>query len=126
MSSLLLVFFFLTLTASVHSFKLLPGFKASSLLKVSNLQQSSTMGKALVATTLLTPSIALADDTQNMVIFPLVIAALTMVPYFIYQQALKPKPRKVKQIELDEYLRPIEDSATSKGRESEARAAKRK
>eukprot|EP00981_Chlorochromonas_danica_P014614 scaffold8442_cov193-Ochromonas_danica.AAC.1 len=41
-------------------------------------------------------------------------------------RALKPKPRKVKQIELDEYLRPIEDSVTSKGRESEARAAKRK
>ncbi len=40
-----------------------------------------------------------------------------------FERALKPKPRTVKQIELDENLRP---KVKSTGKETEARAAKKK
>ncbi len=41
----------------------------------------------------------------------------------LYERALKPKPRTVKQIELDENLRP---KIMSTGKETEARATKKK
>ena len=41
---------------------------------------------------ILTPQIAAADD-QNAFLLPLGISIFTMVPFLIYQQALKPKPR---------------------------------
>ena len=58
---------------------------------------------------------------QNAFVFPLAISIFTMVPFLIYQQALKPKPRTVKQIELDEQLRP-KDKKLNTGKAGQATA----
>eukprot|EP00600_Ochromonadales_sp_CCMP1393_P000011 CAMPEP_0174977778 /NCGR_PEP_ID=MMETSP0004_2-20121128/13798_1 /TAXON_ID=420556 /ORGANISM="Ochromonas sp., Strain CCMP1393" /LENGTH=80 /DNA_ID=CAMNT_0016228999 /DNA_START=100 /DNA_END=342 /DNA_ORIENTATION=- len=55
---------------------------------------------------ILAPAAAHADGT-SFVAFPIVISILTMVPFIYYTQALKPKERTVKQIELDEYNREV-------------------
>ena len=65
---------------------------------------------AQIATaTAFVPTVALADGADaTPVLVPLVISVLTIVPFVLYQQALKPKPRTVKQIELDpETLKPL-------------------
>ena len=67
------------------------------------------MKPAQIATaTTLIPTVALADSSDaTPVLVPLVISVLTIVPFILYQQALKPKPRTVQQIELDpETLKP--------------------
>ena len=61
----------------------------------------------LAAATVLFPSLAHADGgDQSAFVVPLAVSFFTMVPFLYYQQALKPKERTVKQIELDENLRP--------------------
>lgn len=56
---------------------------------------------------MLTPAIANAADGGTLAAFstPLIVSFLTIVPFVYYTQALKPKERKVQQIELDENLR---------------------
>ena len=71
-----------------------------------------------------TSSMLLSADTSAFAT-PLVISFLTLVPFLIYQNALKPKPRTVKQIELDENLRPVDKKLTS-GKEGVAKASKKK
>jgi len=59
------------------------------------------------------------------VLIPIAISLLTIVPFLYYQQALKPKPRTVKQIELDENLRP-KDKKLNSGKATDAVAQKKK
>lgn len=59
---------------------------------------------ASVASIALAPTqAALADGTMAVAV-PVAISIFTMVPFLYYQQALKPKERTVKQIELNENL----------------------
>lgn len=83
--------------------------------------------KSASVSALLYPSFAIADEGVNStpVLIPLVISVLTIVPFVLYQQALKPKPRTVKQIELDENLRP-KDRSLSSGKTGQATAQKKK
>ena len=75
---------------------------------------------------MLLPTMALADGADaTPVLVPLVISFLTVVPFYFYSQALKPKPRTVQQIELDENLRP-KDRSLAKGKSGEATAQKKK
>ncbi len=71
-----------------------------------------------------TSSMLLSADTSAFAT-PLVISFLTLIPFLIYQNALKPKPRTVKQIELDDNLRPV-DKKLSSGKEGVAKAGKKK
>jgi len=73
------------------------------------------------------PSVSLADDGSNNVFaVPLAISFLTMVPFLYYQQALKPKERTIKQIEVDPVTRkPLDKSAISKGDVGQAQAKKK-
>ena len=74
---------------------------------------------------LFVPSIALADGIDSSpVLIPLVISALTIIPFYFYSQALKPKPRTVQQIELDANLRP-KDKKLNQGKVTQATAAKK-
>eukprot|EP01036_Dinobryon_divergens_P029238 gene29238-38306_t len=92
----------------------------------SSLSLASLSSRLTPALVLLGPSLAIADDggSRNAFVYPLAISFLTIVPFLIYQQALKPKPRTVKQIELDENLRPKEKP--SAGKIGDAKAGKRK
>ena len=76
-----------------------------------------------VATVL--PTVASAGIDSSPVVVPIVISFLTIVPFVFYAQALKPKERTVKQVELDENLRPV-DKKLKKGRTGEARVGKNK
>ena len=71
------------------------------------------------------PTVAFAGIDSSPVVVPLVISALTIIPFVFYAQALKPKERTVKQIELDENLRPV-DKNLKKGKTGEARAGSKK
>jgi len=71
-----------------------------------------------------TSSMLLSADTSAFAT-PLIVSFLTLIPFLIYQNALKPKPRTVKQIELDESLRPI-DKKLSSGKAGSAKAGKKK
>ena len=64
-------------------------------------------------------------NDQAAFVTPLAISVFTLVPFLIYQQALKPKPRTIKQIELDEQLRPKDKKLTS-GKTGSAQAGKKK
>ena len=82
--------------------------------------------KAATATAVLIPFAASADSVDSTpVLVPLVVSVLTIVPFIIYQQALKPKPRTIKQVELDENLRP-KDKNLNKGSVGKATAGKKK
>ena len=70
-------------------------------------------------------AMAAEGSAISAVSIPLLISVLIMVPFLYYQQALKPKERTVKQIELDDNLRE-KDGGNRFGRTSEARAGKRK
>jgi hypothetical protein len=75
------------------------------------------------------PSIATADDGSNNLSFaiPLIISFLTIFPFLYYSQALKPKERTVKQIEIDPItLKPIDKAFESKGNVDKAQAKKKK
>ena len=65
------------------------------------------MMTTMVGTSVMLPSIANAADGSTLAAFstPLIVSFLTIVPFLYYTQALKPKERKVQQIELDENLR---------------------
>jgi hypothetical protein len=71
-----------------------------------------------------TSSVLVADGALSAVAWPIAISVLTMVPFLYYQQALKPKARTIKQIELDENLRPVDKKMRSAGKEAEARVKK--
>jgi hypothetical protein len=57
---------------------------------------------------------------------PILISVLIMVPFLYYQQALRPKERSAKQIELDSNLKAKDKSNMSSGRAGEARAGKKR
>lgn len=88
----------------------------------------TTVAKTAVANVLagaslaLTPWPVLADD-QNAFVVPLAVSLFTMVPFLYYQQALKPKPRTVQQIELDENLKPVKGKSV--GAAGQAKAGKK-
>lgn len=71
-----------------------------------------------------TSSLLISADTSAFAT-PLIVSFLTLIPFLIYQNALKPKPRTVKQIELDESLRPV-DKKLSSGKAGAAKAGKEK
>ena len=107
------------ITSSVKPFNVNSFTMKSDLFKSSNLLKNSPLA-------LLIPSAALAEGVDSTpVLIPIVISLLTIVPFLYYQQALKPKPRTVKQIELDENLRP-KDKKLNSGKASDAVAQKKK
>ena len=74
------------------------------------------------------PTSAMAADSSAMgaVSIPILISVLIMVPFLYYQQALRPKERSAKQIELDSNLKAKDKSNVSSGRAGEARAGKKR
>jgi hypothetical protein len=72
------------------------------------------------------PATAHADSSSaaGAVGIPLAISILVMFPFLYYANALKPKERSVKQIELDEQLRPKKGG--SSGPVGQARVGKKK
>lgn len=64
-------------------------------------------------------------NDQSAFVAPLAISIFTMVPFLLYQQALKPKPRTVKQIELDAQLKP-KDKKVNAGKTGTAQAQGKK
>ena len=111
------------------------GMKTFKTRVVGGLPKLSTSGgdvfrqSALIGalTTIPTQSASAAEGSAvGAVSIPLLISILIMVPFLYYQQALKPKERTVKQIELDDNLRAKDGSARNFGRAGEARAGKRK
>jgi hypothetical protein len=88
----------------------------SIIRKNSKIINNDISGKRLTITSL---------KDQNAFVFPLAISIFTMVPFLIYQQALKPKERTVKQIELDAQLRP-KDKKLSSGKTGSATAQGKK
>lgn len=97
----------------------------------SNLPRIDT-NKIVVVSTSLIPSLlptacfaAENGGSQTAVFIPILISFLTIGPFLYYQQALKPKERTVKQIELDRNLR-AKDKSVNQGGTKEARAGKKK
>ena len=88
-------------------------------------EQFSALIKATASSLVMMPLTASAAVDSTPVVVPLVISVLTIVPFVLYQQALKPKPRTIKQIELDENLRP-KDKKLQSGKIGQAVAEKRK
>lgn len=97
---------------------------ASSLSKQAEPVQRAM--QIVTGATILLPQAAHADTTSaaGAVAIPLLISVLVMGPFLYYQQALKPKERTVKQIELDGDLKPIKDK--SSGQTGVAKAMKKK
>ena len=103
-----------------------------ALPKLEGLSSDSLRQSALVGTLSLVPTqSAMAADGSALgaVSIPLLVSLLIMVPFLYYQQALKPKERSVKQIELDDNLRAKDSKGLfgkTLGKTGEARAGKRK
>jgi len=96
-------------------------------IETNNLQQKLVLvSTSLITSILPTPCFA-ADNSgsQTAVFIPILISFLTIGPFLYYQQALKPKERTVKQIELDRNLR-VKDKSVNMGGAKEARAEKKK
>ena len=105
-------------------FRVLGGLKKLEPSNGDVLRQSALVG---ALTTIPTQNALAADGgAVGAVSIPLLISLLIMVPFLYYQQALKPKERKVKQIELDDNLKAKDGSARKFGKAGEARAGKRK
>jgi hypothetical protein len=70
---------------------------------------------------------AVADGTMAVAV-PVAISIFTMVPFLYYQQALKPKERTVKQIELNDQLQAKNksDRGGMFGKSTNAQAKKKK
>ena len=110
---------------------LVSGFKVTSL-KTSPLSSVKVIEKCLIPAVLVAseyvvtlPQPVLADDGANSFLLPLIISFATIIPFVAYQQALKPKPRTVKQIELDKNLRPKDKSVNVGGVNKNAKATKK-
>jgi hypothetical protein len=72
------------------------------------------------------PTVALADDAnQNAFLVPLGISVLTMVPFIYYANALQPKERAVRQIEVDPRTLKAVNPKDQDGSTAEARARKK-
>lgn len=83
---------------------------------------SSMASMALVTA----PMAAMADDgNQNAFLVPLAISLLTMVPFLYYANALQPKERTVRQIEVDPKTLKAVNEKDQKGSTAEARARKK-
>ena len=95
-----------------NSFQLNRISSINNINRINLNQQSSLVNKSRSTTSL---------KDQNAFVIPLGISLFTIVPFVIYQQALKPKPRTVKQIELDEQLRP-KDKKLNTGKAGQATA----
>lgn len=109
------IFFFFTIILLIlivsNSFSL---NKINSIRKTNNVNSNNNIIKR-------TRSEGVVLKDQNAFAFPLVVSIVTLVPFVIYQQALKPKARTVKQIELDEQLRP-KDKKVNVGKAGQAKA----
>jgi len=92
-----------------------PGF-AGQVRKI-QAPPASLLSKAVQVSSsgaLLFPAVAHADSGSavGVVSIPLVISVLVIFPFIYYANQLKPKERTVKQIELDQNLKPIKDKST--------------
>lgn len=129
MQSLSLLIIVVFTVGYVHSFSFKNQVKSKIVLK--NVKNSELIvTKSLLFTSLLTPLATIADETgvadrMSSFSLPLIISFATMIPFVAYLQALKPKPRTVKQIELDSLLRP-KDKTLMTGKTGEARTSKKK
>ena len=114
----LFVLCLLLLLIENDSFKLINRIRNSNSCNNNNniMNNDIISSKRLIKTSL---------NDQAAFVTPLAISIFTMVPFLIYQQALKPKPRTIKQIELDAQLRPKDKKLTS-GKTGSAQAGKKK
>ena len=108
--------FFLVLFVLLSLFSLNTCFKLNNRIVNSYSNSKNINTKRLVNTEL---------KDQAAFVTPLAISIFTMVPFLFYQQALRPKERTVKQIELDEQLRP-KDKKLSSGKAGSAKAQGKK
>ena len=109
MNTILCLCIILLIVKLNDSFKL----NQNSIIRKNNkFINNDVIGKRLTSTSL---------KDQNAFVFPLAVSIFTMVPFLIYQQALKPKERTVKQIELDSQLRP-KDRKVNSGKAGQATA----
>lgn len=114
--------------APTASMRLVNNARLIQMSKTSNDYPILPFSAALTASTSLVPLAAQAVDnsgSQQAVFIPILISFLTIGPFLYYQQALKPKERTVKQIELDRNLR-AKDKTVNFGTTKEARAEKKK
>ena len=117
---------------SLLSFQLGGAWKPASFRKVvgsnKKLLGSAVIRPGVLMGALAVPTSAMAADSSAMgaVSIPILISVLIMVPFLYYQQALRPKERSAKQIELDSNLKAKDKSNMSSGRAGEARAGKKR
>lgn len=98
-----------------------------SEVKLSHNIPTSTflVNPAQTAISIMDQSSMISSADQNSFLIPLVISVLTMVPFLYYSQALKPKERTVKQIEIDPKTLKAVNSKDSTGSTGQARASKK-
>jgi len=126
MNKVFICIIFLILIELTLSLKLL---LKSNLINNINKKHSNNIINFTILTPLLTfPSVSLAADSgsQAAIATPIIISFLTLIPFLYYTQALKPKERTVKQIQVDsDTLKPIDKKDAGKGSTSQAKAAKK-
>jgi hypothetical protein len=116
----------LALLAVASGLKLGFGVKRGAFINVNAAAKNVLTSVGVGASAAMIPAAAHADSSSaaGAVAIPLAISILVMFPFLYYANALKPKERSVKQIELDEQLRPKKGG--SSGPVGQARVGKKK
>ena len=116
----------LALLAVASGLKLGFGLQRGAFTNVNAAAKNVLTSVGVGASAAMIPAAAHADSSSaaGAVGIPLAISVLVMFPFLYYANALKPKERSVKQIELEEQLRPKKGG--SSGPVGQARVGKKK